>query len=43
MLTLAVMQYYTSVPVVENSLLGVAPFILASVEMEAYRKTRGRA
>ncbi|KAK3314207.1 putative cell wall glycosyl hydrolase YteR [Apodospora peruviana] len=32
--------YYTTVPVVENSLLGVSPFVLASVEMEAYNKAR---
>lgn len=28
------LQYYTGVPVVENSLIGVGPFLLASVEME---------
>ncbi|KAK3376203.1 putative cell wall glycosyl hydrolase YteR [Lasiosphaeria ovina] len=27
-------KYYTSIPVVENSLIGIGPFILASVEME---------
>ena len=28
------LKYYTGVPVVENSPIGVGPFILASVEME---------
>jgi len=31
---LTLLQYYTGVPVVENSLIGAGPFILASVEME---------
>ncbi|KAK3319858.1 putative cell wall glycosyl hydrolase YteR [Cercophora scortea] len=31
--------YYTTVPVVENSVLGFSPFILASVEMEVRNKT----
>ncbi|KAK3367610.1 putative cell wall glycosyl hydrolase YteR [Podospora didyma] len=30
-------KYYTGIPVVENSLIGVGPFILASAEMEAYK------
>ncbi|KAK3689712.1 putative cell wall glycosyl hydrolase YteR [Podospora appendiculata] len=34
--------YYTTVPVVENSVLGFSPFILASVEMEARNKTSAR-
>jgi hypothetical protein len=29
-------KYYTGVPVVVNSLIGVGPFIMASVEMEKY-------
>ncbi|KAK3346330.1 putative cell wall glycosyl hydrolase YteR [Lasiosphaeria hispida] len=29
-------KYYTTVPVVENSLIGAGPFISASVEMELY-------
>jgi len=31
---LTCVQYYIGVPVVENSPIGVGPFILASVEME---------
>jgi hypothetical protein len=31
---LTVSQHYTGVPVVENSVIGAGPFILASVEMK---------
>ncbi|KAK0610635.1 glycosyl hydrolase [Bombardia bombarda] len=34
-------KYYTTVPIVENSLLGLSPFVMASVEMEAYIKAKG--
>ena len=38
MITDCLIKYYTGINIVENSLIGAGPFILASVEMERLAK-----